>query len=68
MTGDTRRLVVEVTSATGEALDQTAATLGTTVEEVAARMLEAAAAAGVSAAIKAVNTRTWRKPRKKDGK
>lgn len=59
-----RRLVVEIDASTGQALDQMAATLGTTPEDVAARMLCAAATAGVQAAIKAVNTTTWRKPRR----
>lgn len=60
-----RRLVVELDDATGRALDRMAATLGTTPEDVAARMLCAAAAAGVAGALKSANTRTWQRPRRK---
>ncbi len=59
------RLTIEIPDATAEAIGRMALTLGSTPKEVAERILTAAATAGVEAAIKAVNTKTWRQPRRK---
>ncbi len=59
-------MTLDLPPATAEALDRMAKALDTSPEEIAERILTAAAAAGQDAALKAINTTGWRQPRRTD--